>query len=76
MRQISIIIEAAIGLLAAILLSSCTLVSEFSDSSGCMYSAGGPIPGMASGTVVVCRSGKDKGTVFYRDAERTIQIEH
>lgn len=76
-KQISLIVEAAVILLAAMVLTSCTpFISELSDSSGCMYSAGGPVPGMASGTVVVCRSGKDKAAVFYKDAKREIKIEH
>lgn len=52
------------------------LVSEFSDSSGCLVSSGGPVPGLASGEVLVCRSGKDKAKVTYTDPSRSITIEH
>jgi hypothetical protein len=75
-----LVIGGAIALLAIMfaLLSGCTpFVSELSDSSGCLYSTGGPIPGMASGVVVVCRSGRDKAAIDYSDAEgRKISIRH
>ena len=66
------------ALLAALMfVYGCTpMVTELADSSGCLFSTGGPIPGMASGVVVVCRSGKDQSNVVYRDAERTIEIKH
>lgn len=64
----------------ALTMGGCTpLVSEFSDSSGCLYSTGGPIPGMASGIVIVCRSGKEGvgATVTYEDNDgRKIRINH
>ena len=64
-------------LAALIVLNGCTpMVTELASSSGCLYSTGGPIPGMPAGVVVVCRSGKDKATIVYRDAERTIEIRH
>lgn len=56
-------------------LSGCTLVSEFSSSSGCMWTKGGPF-GIAAGEVLVCRSGKDRALVEYTDHERTITIIH
>lgn len=64
--------------IALIGLSGCTpFISEFSNSSGCFYSTGGPAPGMPSGVVLVCRSGKDKAKVTYKDQDgRTITIEH
>ena len=58
------------------LAAGCTLVSEFGDSSGCMFSEGGPVPGLSSGVVVVCRSGKDNTAVFYTDGTRQIMIGH
>lgn len=63
--------------LLALLLGGCTpFVSELSDSSGCLISEGGPIPGVSSGKVLVCRSGKDRARVEFKDAERSIVIEH
>lgn len=67
------LIAAALALLLS--SSGCTLVSELSNSSGCMYTAGGPM-GIASGVVVVCRSGKDQADVEYADRDRSIIIRH
>ena len=65
-------------IIAMLLFSGCTpFISELSDSSGCLYSTGGPAPGMPSGVVLVCRSGKDKAKVTYSDKDgRQITIEH
>ena len=68
-----------IGLIVfALTFGGCTpFVSELSDSSGCLYSTGGPAPGLPSGVVLVCRSGKDKAFVYYEDKDgRKIAIGH
>lgn len=68
-----------VGLIVfALMFGGCTpFISELSDSSGCLYSTGGPAPGLPSGVVVVCRSGKDKATVNYEDRDgRKISIRH
>lgn len=68
-----------VGLLVfALMFGGCGYsISELSDSSGCLYSTGGPAPGMPSGIIVVCRSGMDKARVTYKDQDgRTITIEH
>ena len=69
---------AVVATLLALLvwLSGCTpMVTEFGDSSGCLFTTGGPY-GVTFGSVTVCRSGKDGATVSYRDKERAIEIEH
>lgn len=63
-------------LILSMFVGGCTLVSEFGDSSGCMWTEGGPVPGLSSGKMVVCRSGKDNALVVYKDAERGIIIQH
>lgn len=74
MSQIKTAITAA--LLALLLSSGCTpFVGEMLDSSGCMFTSGGPY-GVTFGSVTVCRSGKDKATVIYQDKERSIMIDH
>ena len=69
-----------IALIIFALSSGCTpFISELSDSSGCLYSTGGPAPGLPSGVVLVCRSGKEgvTATVTYEDREgRKIRIVH
>lgn len=69
------------ALVASLLLAFCAgctpFISELSDSSGCMYSTGGPVPGMASGVVLVCRSGHAGAFVMYADKDgRSIVIMH
>lgn len=57
------------------LIAGCTpFISELSDSSGCLWTTGGPVPGLSSGEVVVCRSGKDNARVLYQDQQRAIVI--
>jgi hypothetical protein len=69
--------RTALVILLALSLPGCTTLTEISDSSGCMYSTGGPIPGMPSGIVVVCRSGRDNASISYRDQDgREIRITH
>ena len=55
---------------------STPFLTELGDSSGCLVSSGGPVPGLSSGNVLVCRSGKDKAKVTYADPNRSITIEH
>lgn len=75
--QVLFTVELAVILLAAMLLGGCTTLTEIGNSSGCLYSTGGPVPGMASGVVVLCRSGKDKSSVEYSDNDgRKITIRH
>lgn len=68
----------ALMLFGLVLMTSCTLVSELADSSGCLVSEGGPIPGVSSGKVIVCRSGKDLATVrlIVEDNAVAIMIDH
>jgi len=78
-RWVEILEDAAIAILcitAVFLLAGCTpFVTELADSSGCMFTTGGPY-GVTFGSITVCRSGKDKAVVYYKDGEREIKIEH
>ena len=63
-------------LILALLLAGCGYnVSELGNSSGCLFTTGGPY-GVTFGSVTVCRSGMDGATVEYQDTERQIRIIH
>lgn len=63
-------------LILALILSGCGYnVTELGDSSGCLFTSGGPY-GVTFGSVTVCRTGADGATVEYADKERSIRLIH
>lgn len=64
------------AILAGLLLVGCGYnVTELGDSSGCLFTSGGPY-GVTFGSVTVCRTGADGATVEYSDKERSIRLMH
>ena len=72
-----VFISETIIIVSLVAMLGCSpMITEFGDSSGCLWTEGGPVPGFSSGKVLVCRSGKDKATVRFADETRAIVINH